>query len=1115
MSVRYLTPICLLLLFLVSCKPPTVPKVLVFTKTAGWRHDCIDTAVLAIRQLAKESRFQVEHTEDASQFNEANLKRFSAVVFLCTTGDVLNEAQQLDFERFIQAGGGFVGVHSASDTEYEWPWFGKLVGAYFLSHPAEWQKATVDVVDQTHQSTAHLPKKWQRVDEWYNFKAAPTGVKVLMTLDEKTYKEGTMPDNHPIAWCHDYDGGRGFYTALGHTKASYAEANFLKHILGGIKYAIGSGRLDYSKVTFEHPPTDDRFTSETLVEGLDEPMEMSIRPNGDVWFVERKGDFKIFEHKTGNVRTVHHFDVHSEHEDGLLGIVLDPNFDKNGWFYTTYSPNIKEAVQYVSRWTYDGYSVDTTSEKVVIKIPVQRDECCHSAGCLRFDKHGDLWISIGDNTNPFNSDGYSPSDEQAKRSAWDAQRSSANTQDLRGKILRITPKPDGTYVIPKGNLFTDARIGRPEIYVMGCRNPFRFMIDSHNGNLYWGEVGPDAANDSLMRGPRGHDEVNQAKKSGFFGWPYFVGNNKPYYEYDFAAKRSAAQPHNPKKPINNSPNNTGATELPPAQSAFIWYPYGKSPEFPLTAEGSRNAMAGPVFHRDDFDEKAQTFPAYFENKLLIYDWMRNWVFAVSMDNEGNYRRMDRMFSHLKFNNSMDMQYGADGALYVLQYGTGWFLRNDDARIVRIKYNPKNRPPVGEILADATQGAAPLTVKFSSDSTHDYDGDKLKYEWHFENKKYPIYDRNPSITFTEAGVYRAKLILTDIKGNKTVLHKTIEVGNSVPQIALKITGNQTFYSDGGSLSYHVSVRDREDGSTESGSIAPDSVRVSCNFIPQGYDKAQAVLGHQKNTGATSTPNVSAAEKLMNNSDCNSCHGIEKAVNGPSFNQIALRYVTDKNAPSKLATKIIKGGSGAWGERAMAAHPDLKMSDAQTIAAWILNLAADKAKSGNSLPISGLYAFKSHPVGDANGTYIFRASYQDHGSDQIGAIERSTEIALRSPKIEAEARDTASTGVTIEDKNGQKTLVGLKNNSYFGYQMIDLTSIKKVKISLVAAVSGHIELHLDSPTGPTIGTATITKNTVPLEIPFSKTTVGKHNFYIVFRNTKSDLTIASPDWVQFGF
>jgi type 1 glutamine amidotransferase len=215
-------------------------KVLIFCKTVGFHHSSIKEGVAAIQLLGKENKFEVDSTTNSANFTEANLKQYHAVIFLNTTGDVLNNEQQNAFEKYIRAGGGFVGVHSATDCEYNWPWYGNLVGAYFSSHPAQ-QEAVLNVTDRKHISTKHLPEKYKRKDEWYNFKWVAKDLNILISIDEKSYNAGTgkMGDAHPMAWYHKYDGGRAFYTELGHTEASYDEPLFLNHLLGGIKYAIG------------------------------------------------------------------------------------------------------------------------------------------------------------------------------------------------------------------------------------------------------------------------------------------------------------------------------------------------------------------------------------------------------------------------------------------------------------------------------------------------------------------------------------------------------------------------------------------------------------------------------------------------------------------------------------------------------------------------------------------------------------------------------------------------------------------------------------------------------------------------------------------------------------
>jgi cytochrome c len=241
-------------------------RVLVFSKTAGYRHSSIGVGLAAIRKLGQENGFSVDATEDAGAFTSKNLARYRAVVFLNTTGDVLDAAQQDDFERYIQAGGGYVGIHSATDTEYDWPWYGRLAGAWFNGHPnnPNVRKGTYRVLDKSHPSTAGFPDTWEREDEFYNFKSIDPTIRVLIEIDEKSYEGGTNGDHHPMSWYHDFDGGRAFYTNMGHTEATFSESLFLRHLLGGLRYAIGTGTIDFSRAR----PEENRFTKVILAEKL-------------------------------------------------------------------------------------------------------------------------------------------------------------------------------------------------------------------------------------------------------------------------------------------------------------------------------------------------------------------------------------------------------------------------------------------------------------------------------------------------------------------------------------------------------------------------------------------------------------------------------------------------------------------------------------------------------------------------------------------------------------------------------------------------------------------------------------------------------------------------------
>ena len=310
--------------------------------------------------------------------------------------------------------------------------------------------------------------------------------------------------------------------------------------------------------------------------------------------------------------------------------------------------------------------------------------CCHEAGSLAFGPGGNLYISTGDDTNPFHSQGYTPIDDRSGRAKFDAQRSAANSMDLRGKILRIRPRPAGGYSVPAHNLFPHGG-GRPEIYAMGLRNPFRISVDSKTGWLYFGDVGPDALTGSATRGPRGYDEINRARTAGNFGWPYCIANNKPYIDYDFDTGVSSA-PFSCAAPTNDSPNNTGSATLPPTRGALLWYPYGTSSRFPELGSGSsRTALAGPVYRPPPGgrSKHVHVFPRRYDGELFIYDWSRSWVKTVQFNKAGRPVKIHPFGTQWKFRRPIDMELGSDGALYELEWGTRFDGRNDDSGLYKI------------------------------------------------------------------------------------------------------------------------------------------------------------------------------------------------------------------------------------------------------------------------------------------------------------------------------------------------------------------------------------------------------------------------------------------------
>ena len=305
-----------------------------------------------------------------------------------------------------------------------------------------------------------------------------------------------------------------------------------------------------------------------------------------------------------------------------------------------------------------------SDEKTLLTVPVDLEVCCHYAGGLGFDGQGNLLIATGDNTIGFESDAFAPTDFREGRKFFDSARSAGNANDLRGKILRLHPEANGTTTIPTGNLFPPGTANtRPEIYVMGCRNPWRFSVDAKTGTLYFGDVGPDAASASEQRGPAGFDEFNRTKTAGNFGWPFLLADNRPYRQYDFATKQSG-----------------------PAQPAWMFYPAGPSSRFPAFGSGGRSAAAGPVYHFDAALQSAVKLPMEYDHCLFLYEWMRNWIVAVKLDAQGERVDMQRFAPDQTFHRPTDLKLGPDGALYVIEFGTGW-ENNKDARIVRVEAAP--------------------------------------------------------------------------------------------------------------------------------------------------------------------------------------------------------------------------------------------------------------------------------------------------------------------------------------------------------------------------------------------------------------------------------------------
>ncbi|WP_405382963.1 ThuA domain-containing protein [Maribacter sp. LLG6340-A2] len=1087
---------------------------MVFSKTAGFRHGSIEAGNLALEKLGTEQGYQVIITENADYIVEDSLKNYAAVIFNNTTRDILNDVQQADFERYIQAGGGFVGIHAATDTEYDWPWYNKLVGAVFNDHPRI-QEAKLNIENTKHPSTEHLEKSWIKSDEWYNFKDINPNINVLISIDENSYEGGTNPEGHPISWYHAYDGGRAFYTEMGHTDETFEDPTFLSHLWGGISYAIGDGSLNYALSTTDRVPPADRFVKNVLDFNLNEPMELDELPGKGILFIERHGALKLFDFKTEQTKTIAQLELFYGNEDGLLGLAVDPDYVENNWIYLLYSNKGDISKQHVSRFTLKDDILDLDSEKILLEIPTDR-QCCHSGGALEFGPNGNLFIALGDNTNPFESSGFAPMDERLDRAGFDSQRSAANTNDLRGKILRIKPQKDGSYTIPEGNLFPEGNEKtRPEIYAMGLRNPFRHSIDSKTGILYWGDIGPDAGKADPNRGPSGMGEYNQAKKAGFWGWPFTRGYNEAYNDFDFATNTSGAK-FDPANLINDSPHNTGIQKLPPVQKSMIPMTYYRSEEFPWMGQGGINPMAGPVFHKDDMASAENLWPSYFEDKLFVYEWMRDWIYVITLDENHNYVKADAFMPNEEFSHPMDMIFASNGNMYLLEYGQKWNSQNLDARLSSISYIKGNREPVAKFTHDKTVGAAPLTVAFSAEDSKDFDHDKLSYDWYFTGDTSQSQEMNTEFTFTEDGIYNVTLQVTDSKGNTASTHSKILVGNDAPTLTIEVANNDTIYWDGKKIDYTILVEDKQDGSTANQTIAAEDVKVTFDYIPEGRDFVKATLGHQRNLEP-------AGKKAIEASDCKACHAIKDKVNGPSYIDIAKRY--SKEDTGYLVSKIIKGGGGAWGENAMSAHPQLTVEEVTQMVDYILSLKPQKEGVKKSLPLSGTITFNEHINKPGEGNYVLMASYRDKGNQTQpnSALTVSEQMVFKSQKIEAEDANEIKEGTGTWSTSKSRVVGVLQHGSFLKFNAIPLENLRNLKFAAFfnqdQEFKGTLEIHENSLDGPLIGKQNLAHNgeeeTVYYTIPVSPT-VAKANLFLVF-NYEQDPTqnICHADWISFDY
>ncbi|AGZ43781.1 PQQ-dependent sugar dehydrogenase [Actinoplanes friuliensis] len=612
------------------------------------------------------------------------------------------------------------------------------------------------------------------------------------------------------------------------------------------------------------PPPDSAFQKVTLNDFPGEPIALAVLPDKRVLHTSRKGEVRINDPKSGRNILAATIPVYLHDEEGVQGVAIDGNFAQNKWVYIYYSPPMNtpsddpatpgvnegdapetgtaadfaryKGVMRLSRFKLNGNTLSLGSEQKIMEVGTDRGMCCHVGGKIDFDNAGNLYLSTGDDTNPFASGGYVPIDERANRNpAFDAQRTAGNTNDLRGKLLRIKVNNNGSYSIPKGNLFKPGTAyTRPEIYAMGLRNPFRFAVDKSTGVAYVGDYSPDANSPNPARGPAGHGRWMAIDKPANYGWPYCVSPELPYVDYDFATGTSGA-PFNCAAPVNESPNNTGKRKLPPVEKAEVIYSYAASAEFPELGTGGIGPMGGPAYEFDAKNKSATKWPQYYDGKPLFYEWTRDYVKGFNLGPANEVTSIESVLPSIVFDNPMDLEFGPDGALYVLEYGDGYFSENPEAQLARIDYVRGNRTPIPRVSATPTSGEAPLTVTFSSAGTTDPDGDSLKYAWDF-NGDGVVDSRqaNAVYTFTENGNYRPTLKVTDPTGRWASAEVLLPVGTLAPVVTLVTPTDGQPFEFGDVVPFEVSVVDDQP--------------VDCSKVTVTYILGHAEHGHPLSTAS---------------------------------------------------------------------------------------------------------------------------------------------------------------------------------------------------------------------------------------------------------------------------
>ncbi|QXD25613.1 PQQ-dependent sugar dehydrogenase [Opitutia bacterium ISCC 51] len=850
----------------------------------------------------------------------------------------------------------------------------------------------------------------------------------------------------------------------------------------------------------------DRFEREILVPASLDAMQLEVLPNGDIVFVEFRGTVKRWDRVSGEVLQLGGVDTFAKGEVGLLGMAVAKDFLESGFLYVLFCPADKPTTMRVSRFTVKDDHMASSSEVELLSWPYDDEHIFHMGGAMWMSDNGDLYIGNGDNCH---FDPGLPVDRRPDRINWDAYRSAANSRDYRGKILRIHPEKDGSYTTPRDNLFPDGKDGHPEIYAMGLRNPFRIAVDDKTGALYIGDVGPNILPE-LGINPLGYDELNVATEASNFGWPSFVGDNEALPVWDFE-KNEEIERYDPASPKNNSPNNTGTKDLPPAKAALIWYPSTESKMFPTMGSGGRSMMAGPVYHFDPSIPSTIQFPKAFDGRVLIYEWMRNWIQTIDPTTEDLDFRPFMQNRDLR--RPIDIKFGSDGALYMIEYGDMWW-ENQDSRIVRIIYRRGNRNPVAKLNALETAGRHPLTLEFDASESTDADGDQLNYTWSVDGRAQSK-GSTFTHTFREPGSYKLGLTAEDPGRGSHTVTETIQVGNARPQLTFTQPAHGSFFDWETEIAYSVELSD-----VDSEAVNPSLVAVQGEYRNRRYaSKEEDEFTH---------PGLA----LMRQSTCFSCHLSDAASAGPPYQSVTDKYTGDSAALEMLAQKILSGGTGIWGELPMPPHPQHNINQARQMVNWILSLTHESAnapKLGNQgtwttprrattnnwtvPPVPG------EGIRTDGGVFVLTAEYTDQGSGNAAPLRGESSVILHARKKKAALYDEAS-GMEYVDMAGDGGILGhFTDGDYIIWKELDLEGITDITANAanLGSRTGRIELRNGSPNGPLLSSIQIpvTENHAYSEIGASlQNAKGLSNVCVVVHFDQPDGQTIGLNWIEFN-